>query len=54
LPDELFLTIMHDEVSADTFIDIEQIKENYKISHIIDSIIEDNKVIGEIVKFKRR
>jgi dihydrofolate reductase len=54
LPDELFLTTMHNEVSADTFINIEQIKENYKISHIIDSITEDNKVIGEIVKFKRR
>jgi dihydrofolate reductase len=54
LPDELFLTTMHNEVSADTFIDIEQIKKNYKISHIIDSITEDNKVIGEIVKFKRR
>ena len=54
LPDELFLTTMHDKVEADTYIDIEQIKENYTISHILDSVIENNKVIGEIVKFKRR
>ena len=54
LADELILTTMHDKVEADTFIDIEQIKENYTISHILDSVTENDKVVGEIVKFKRR
>ena len=54
LADELLLTTMHDKVDADTFIDIKQIKENYEISHILDSVRENGKVVGEIVKLQRR
>ena len=54
LADELLLTTMHDKVDADTFIDIKQIKEKYEISHILDSVKENGKVVGEIVKLQRR
>ena len=54
LADELLLTTMHDAVDADTFLDIKQIKEKYEISHILDSVKENGKVVGEIVKLQRR